>query len=74
MRDEALAIARAGVAAGCREALFTLGDKPELRHQGPRARQAPWGLGRETTLEYLERCARLVLEETGLLPHLNPVS
>ncbi|HSI98164.1 MAG TPA: 7,8-didemethyl-8-hydroxy-5-deazariboflavin synthase CofG, partial [Gaiellaceae bacterium] len=68
--DEVLAIARAGVEAGCREALFTLGDKPELRYQV--ARDELRALGCETTLEYLARCARLVLEETGLLPHLNP--
>jgi FO synthase len=68
--DEVLAIARAGVEAGCREALFTLGDKPELRYEVARAELQ--ALGCETTLEYLERCARLVLEETGLLPHLNP--
>ncbi len=68
--DEVLEIARAGAAAGCREALFTLGDKPELRYSVARTELA--GLGCETTLEYLARCARLVLEETGLLPHLNP--
>jgi FO synthase len=68
--EEVLAIARAGAAAGCREALFTLGDKPELRYKV--AREELRALGCETTLEYLERCARLVLEETGLLPHLNP--
>ena len=68
--DEVLAIARAGAAAGCREALFTLGDKPELRYKV--AREELRALGCETTLEYLARCARLVLEETGLLPHLNP--
>ena len=68
--DEVLAIARAGAAAGCREALFTLGDKPEHRYEV--ARRELRALGCETTLEYLERCARLVLEETGLLPHLNP--
>jgi FO synthase len=68
--DDVLAIARAGAAAGCREALFTLGDKPELRYQV--AREELRALGCETTLEYLDRCARLVLEETGLLPHLNP--
>ncbi len=68
--DEVLAIARAGAAAGCREALFTLGDKPELRYKV--ARDELRTLGCETTIEYLERCARLVLEETGLLPHLNP--
>jgi FO synthase len=68
--DEVLAIARAGAAAGCTEALFTLGDKPELRYKVARAELAE--LGCETTLEYLGRIAKLVLEETGLLPHLNP--
>jgi len=68
--DEVLAIARAGAAAGCTEALFTLGDKPEQRYKVARDELA--ALGCETTLEYLARVARLVLEETGLLPHLNP--
>ena len=68
--DEVLAIARAGAAAGCTEALFTLGDKPELRYKVARQELAALGCG--TTLEYLGRVARLVLEETGLLPHLNP--
>ncbi len=68
--DEVLAIARAGAAAGCREALFTLGDKPELRYKV--AREELRELGCATTLEYVARCAKLVLEETGLLPHLNP--
>jgi FO synthase len=68
--EQVLDIARAGVAAGCTEALFTLGDKPELRYRAARDELA--ALGCETTLEYLERTARLVLEETGLLPHLNP--
>jgi FO synthase len=68
--DEVLEIARAGAAAGCREALFTLGDKPELRYEV--ARRELRALGCATTLEYLARCARLVLDETGLLPHLNP--
>ena len=67
---EVLAIARAGAAAGCTEALFTLGDKPELRYKVARAELA--ALGCETTLEYLARVAKLVLDETGLLPHLNP--
>ena len=57
--DEVLAIARAGAAAGCREALFTLGDRPELRYRVARDELA--ALGCETTLEYLEHCARLVL-------------
>ena len=68
--DEVLAIARAGAAAGCTEALFTLGDKPELRYQV--ARDELRALGCATTLEYLARAAKLVLDETGLLPHLNP--
>ena len=68
--DEVLDVARAGARAGCREALFTLGDKPELRYRAAREELAE--LGCATTLEYLERAARAVLEETGLLPHLNP--
>ena len=68
--DEVLAVARAGAAAGCREALFTLGDKPELRYRAAREELA--ALGCKTTLEYLHRAAAAVLEETGLLPHLNP--
>src|SRR5438874_7536981 len=67
---EVLAIARAGASAGCREALFTLGDKPELRYRVAREELA--ALGCETTLEYLGRAAEAVLAETGLLPHLNP--
>jgi len=67
---EVLAVARAGAAAGCTEALFTLGDKPELRYKAARDELA--ALGCETTLEYLGRVAKLVLDETGLLPHLNP--
>ena len=68
--EEVLQVARAGAAAGCHEALFTLGDKPELRYRAAREELAV--LGCETTLEYLGRAARVVLEETGLLPHLNP--
>src|SRR5205085_5588134 len=68
--EEVLEVARAGAAAGCHEALFTLGDKPELRYRVAREELA--ALGCETTLEYLARAARVVLEETGLLPHLNP--
>jgi len=68
--DEVLEVARAGAAVGCREALFTLGDKPELRYRVAREELA--ALGCSTTLEYLAHCARLVLEETGLLPHVNP--
>ena len=69
-RDEVLAIARAGAKAGCKEALFTLGDKPELRYRAARDELA--ALGHETTLAYLAETAALVLKEIGLLPHLNP--
>jgi FO synthase len=68
--DEVLGIARAGAAAGCTEALFTLGDKPELRYRA--ARDALAALGYETTIEYLGAMCALVLRETGLLPHANP--
>jgi FO synthase len=69
-RDEVLDIARAGAKAGCHEALFTLGDKPELRYRTARDELA--ALGHETTLSYLAEVAKAVLMETGLLPHLNP--
>jgi FO synthase len=69
-RDEVLAIARAGAAQGCKEALFTLGDQPEDRW--PQARQWLDERGYASTLDYLRACAIAVLEETGLLPHLNP--
>jgi FO synthase len=68
--ESVLAIARAGAAAGCAEALFTLGDKPELRYRA--AREALVVLGHETTVQYLREMCALVLEETGLLPHINP--
>jgi FO synthase len=68
--DEVLAIARAGAAAGCTEALFTLGDKPELRYRA--AREALEALGYKTTIDYLQAMCALVLRETGLLPHANP--
>ncbi|MCC6779437.1 MAG: 5-amino-6-(D-ribitylamino)uracil--L-tyrosine 4-hydroxyphenyl transferase CofH [Hyphomicrobiales bacterium] len=68
--EEVLAIARAGAAAGCKEALFTLGDKPELRYRAARDELAR--LGYPTTLSYLTAMAELVLRETSLLPHLNP--
>ena len=68
--DEVLAIARAGAEAGCTEALFTLGDRPEARYRVAREELA--ALGCASTLDYLARCARRVLDETGLLPHLNP--
>ena len=68
--EQVLAIARAGAAAGCTEALFTLGDKPELRYRA--AREALEALGHETTISYLKAMCALVLRETGLLPHANP--
>jgi len=68
--DDVLKIARQGAAAGCKEVLFTLGDKPELRYA--RAREALAELGFDSTAAYLEHIAGLVLSETGLLPHLNP--
>ena len=68
--DEVLAIARAGAAADCKEALFTLGDKPELRYRAARAELAR--LGHDSTIAYLAAMAALVLRETGLLPHVNP--
>jgi FO synthase len=67
--DEVIAIARDGAAADCREALFTLGDKPELRYRAARDELAR--LGYTTTLDYLFAMAALVLRETGLLPHIN---
>jgi FO synthase len=69
-RDEVLEIARAGAAAGCKEALFTLGDRPEARW--PAAREWLDERGYDSTLDYVRSCAIAVLEETGLLPHLNP--
>ncbi|MGC5018417.1 bifunctional FO biosynthesis protein CofGH [Micromonospora sp. DT47] len=69
-RDEVLEIARAGAAQGCKEALFTLGDRPEERW--PAAREWLDERGYDSTLDYLRACAVAVLEETGLLPHLNP--
>ncbi len=68
--DEVLAIARAGRDAGCHEALFTLGDKPELRYKAARDELAL--LGYATTIDYLVAMCELVRRETGLLPHANP--
>jgi FO synthase len=68
--DEVLEIARAGAAVGCAEALFTLGDRPEDRW--PAAREWLDAHGYDSTLGYLRAAAIAVLEETGLLPHLNP--
>jgi FO synthase len=69
-REEVLALARRASQAGCREALFTLGDKPERRYKA--AREELRAMGFQTTVEYLAHVSRLVMEETGLLPHANP--
>ena len=68
--EEVLSIARAGAAAGCTEALFTLGDKPELRWD--QAREALDAMGYGSTIDYLVAMSERVLRETGLLPHANP--
>ncbi|MDQ2756317.1 MAG: 7,8-didemethyl-8-hydroxy-5-deazariboflavin synthase CofG, partial [Actinomycetota bacterium] len=68
--DEVLDIARAGAAQGCKEALFTLGDRPEERW--PAAREWLDAHGYDDTLSYVRAMAIRVIEETGLLPHLNP--
>ncbi|MGQ0679195.1 MAG: 5-amino-6-(D-ribitylamino)uracil--L-tyrosine 4-hydroxyphenyl transferase CofH [Actinomycetota bacterium] len=68
--DDVLGLARQGAAAGCREALFTLGDKPELRYK--LAREELASMGYASTIDYLAAAAAAVLEQTGLLPHLNP--
>jgi 7,8-didemethyl-8-hydroxy-5-deazariboflavin synthase CofG subunit len=68
--DEVLEIARAGEKLGCTEALFSLGDKPELLF--PEMRDALHHLGYKSTLHYLEAMCELVLRETSLLPHPNP--
>jgi FO synthase len=68
--DEVLDIARQGAALGCKEALFTLGDRPEARWK--QARQWLDAHGYDDTLGYVRAMAIRVLEETGLLPHLNP--
>jgi FO synthase len=68
--EEVLDIARQGAALGCKEALFTLGDRPEERW--PAARDWLDEAGYDDTLSYVRACAVAVLEETGLLPHLNP--
>ncbi len=68
--EQVLEIARAGQVSGCKEALFTLGDKPEQRYAV--AREALAEMGYDTTLDYLHAMAELVINETGLLPHFNP--
>jgi FO synthase len=68
--DEVLDIARAGEAAGCKEALFTLGDKPERKW--PLAKEELNSMGYTTTIEYLVAACAAVVEHTSLLPHANP--
>ncbi len=68
--DEVLAVAEAGRRAGCKEALFSLGDQPERVF--PEARDFLKALGFDSTLQYLAAMCELVLEKTGLLPHSNP--
>jgi len=68
--EEILNVARQGAELGCKEALFTLGEKPELRYKA--AREALAEMGFESTLDYLLHAAKAVYEETGLFPHLNP--
>ena len=68
--EEVLAVARAGEKLGCTEALFSLGDKPELLF--PEMRETLRHLGYKSTLHYLEAMCELVLQETSLLPHPNP--
>ncbi|HIN90960.1 MAG TPA: 7,8-didemethyl-8-hydroxy-5-deazariboflavin synthase subunit CofG, partial [Porticoccaceae bacterium] len=67
--DQVLELCHAGAKAGCQEALFTLGEKPELRFQA--ARDGLQQLGFATTLDYVTEVAGRVLNETGLLPHIN---
>src|SRR5207247_172900 len=68
--EEVVAIAEAGRALGCKEALFTLGDRPEERY--PVARRWLAERGYHSTLDYVRAAAIRVIEDTGLLPHLNP--
>ncbi len=67
--EEVLAVARAGLRMGCKEALFSLGDHPEWRH--PEMRETLASYGYRSTPEYLAAMCKLVFEETGLLPHSN---
>jgi hypothetical protein len=67
--DEVMAVAQAGRDAGCTEALFTLGERPELRYDEA-ARGSPRG-GTSSTVDYVANAAQMVLESTGLLPHAN---
>ncbi len=68
--EEIVSLALEGKKMGCKEALFTLGEKPELRYKT--ARDHLHSLGYKTTIEYLREAAQRVFDETGLLPHMNP--
>src|SRR5262249_11267535 len=70
MPDEVIAVAEAGARLGCKEALFSLGDRPEAIF--PEMRETLARLGHRTTLSYLAEMCERVLNETGLLPHANP--
>src|ERR1035437_9238958 len=67
--DEVMAVAQEGLAAGCTEAFFTLGERPELRYDDA----ARWlaARGYQSTVDYVANTAQMVLESTGLLPHAN---
>ncbi len=67
--DQVCDVARAGVAAGCKELLFTLGDKPEARYAS--ARDALAGMGFASTIDYLAHVAERAIAETGIIPHIN---
>jgi len=67
--EEVLASVRAGVELGCKEALLTLGEKPELRYRA--ARDALQAMGFESTLDYVAHIAKVIFDETGILPHIN---
>jgi FO synthase len=67
--EEVMELVKQGEAAGCKEALFTLGDKPELRYS--EAREELASLGHKTTLSYLNEIAKSIVSETQLLPHIN---
>ncbi|MBT5834787.1 MAG: 5-amino-6-(D-ribitylamino)uracil--L-tyrosine 4-hydroxyphenyl transferase CofH [Deltaproteobacteria bacterium] len=67
--EEVMELVKQGEAAGCKEALFTLGDKPELRYR--EAREELASLGHKTTLSYLNEIAKSIVSETRLLPHIN---
>jgi FO synthase len=67
--DDVLKVARTAAQLGCKEALFTLGERPELRYSA--ARDALAEMGFDTTLAYVAHVAEIVLKETGLLPHIN---